>query len=116
MGWLTQKTSQTPRPYQTYQTTYRTYPVYHTTPSYVSYKTITPRVEQVYQEIPATQKPTIRQPQRTTSSNVPPPPHGTFDEVNSQCGVQSYKPQETIGLVVNGLAAAKGQVRILKYF
>lgn len=91
MNWHIPQTSQTPRPIQIYQTT----------PANVPQSTIKPRVEQT---IPVTK---VTHPQTT-----PTIAHGNFDEFNSQCGVQSYKIQDSTGLVVNGMVAAKGQVRI----
>lgn len=71
------------------------------------------QINQIYypqQQNIQTQKPIVIKTSKASTTVSPPPQKGHFDEFNSQCGIPSYNVRTSTGLVVQGKAAAKGQV------
>lgn len=65
----------------------------------------------IAQNIPPPTRPPPRQPAPSFES-VTGSSGERFGDINTQCGVPNHKIRESTGLVVNGKAAAKGQVRL----
>lgn len=64
-----------------------------------------------------TQRPPVRPPVQLPSGfdNIDSGSGEKFNDINTQCGVPNNRIKQSTGLVVNGKAAAKGQVRIEQY-